>query len=132
MGSQAPSEDRTRIILCDDTRDILMLLGAEFQLHSDLEIVAECVNGHQVIALAESLQPDVIVLDMAMPEMDGLQALPELTRVAPNSKVVVLSGFEERGLAPKVLALGARRYLEKGTAASDIAVVVREVGLEAC
>jgi DNA-binding NarL/FixJ family response regulator len=131
MGSQAPPDHRTRIILCDDTRDILLLLGAEFELHSDLEIVAEADNGRQVIALAESLQPDVIVLDLAMPEMDGLEALPELRRVAPKARIVVLSGFEARSLAPKVLALGAQRYLEKGTSASDIAGVIREVSLEA-
>ena len=131
MGSSKPLERRTRIILCDDTRDIILLLGAEFRLHSDLEIVAEAGNGREAIDLAESLQPDVIVLDLAMPEMDGLEALPELRRVAPKSKIVVLSGFEARGLASKVLELGARRYVEKGTPAEDIASVIREVSLEA-
>lgn len=131
MGSTAPLDHRTRILLCDDTRDILMLLGAEFDLHPDLEIVAEAGNGRDAVKLARTLQPDVIVLDLAMPEMDGLQALPEIRAVAPHAKVVVLSGFEARGLASKVIALGAQRYLEKGTPASDIAGVVREVGAEA-
>ena len=131
MGSTAPLGHRTRILLCDDTRDILLLLGAEFDLHPDLEVVGEAVNGREVISLAEAEQPDVIVLDLAMPEMDGLEALPELRQVAPRAKIIVLSGFEARGLASKVMELGARRYVEKGTPASDIAGLVREVGSEA-
>lgn len=131
MGSEEARKHRTRIILCDDTRDILLLLGAEFELHSDLEIVAEAATGREAVELAASHQPDVIVLDLAMPEMDGLEALPRLRKIAPKSKIIVLSGFEARGLASKVLAMGARRYLEKGTPASEIAEVVREVMLEA-
>ena len=131
MGSSAPLEHRTRILLCDDTRDILILLSAEFGLHPDLEVVGEAANGREVISLAEAQQPDVIVLDLAMPEMDGLEALPEIQEVAPQAKIIVLSGFEARGLESKVIALGARRYVEKGTPASDIAGLVREVGSEA-
>ena len=131
MGSKPPREQRTRILLCDDTRDIILLLGAEFDLHPDLEVVGEAANGREVVTLAEAEQPDVVVLDLAMPEMDGLEALPEIQEVAPNAKIIVLSGFEGKGLAEKVVALGARRYVEKGTPASDIAGVVREVGSEA-
>ncbi|MDQ4144077.1 MAG: response regulator transcription factor [Actinomycetota bacterium] len=117
----------TRVLLCDDTRDIILLLGAEFDMHSDLEVVADAATGREAINLAANLQPDVVVLDLSMPEMDGLQALPELLRVAPNTKVVVLSGQEARALGPKVIALGARRYVEKGTPACDIAGIVKEV-----
>ena len=118
---------RTSILLCDDTRDIVMLLASELELHSDLEVVAEADNGRSAITLAERHQPDVVVLDLAMPEMDGLQALPAILAAAPKAKVVVLSGFEARAMEAKALELGARRYVEKGVAASEIAHVVREV-----
>ena len=72
MGATAPLNQRTRILLCDDTRDIILLLGAEFELHPDLEIVGEASNGREVISLAEAEQPDVIVLDLAMPEMNDV------------------------------------------------------------
>ena len=124
---QGGNSRRTRVLLCDDTRDILLLLESEFDLHPDLEVVGQADNGRQAISLAEAHQPDVVVLDLAMPQMDGLQALPAILEVAPEAKVVVLSGFEARGMEPKAIELGARCYVEKGVAASDIAGVVREV-----
>lgn len=127
MGRKSSQDRRTRILLCDDTRDIVMLLASELQLHPDLEVVAEADNGRAAIDLAERHQPDVVVLDLAMPEMDGLEALPAILEAAPGAGVVVLSGFEARAMEAKALALGARRYLEKGVAASEIAHVVREV-----
>lgn len=127
MDRESSPGRRTRILLCDDTRDIVMLLASEIELHPDLEVVAEAGNGRAAIALAEKHQPDVVVLDLAMPVMDGLEALPAILEAAPAARVVVLSGFEARGMAAKALALGARRYVEKGVAASEIAHVVREV-----
>ena len=124
---QATRSRRTRVLLCDDTRDIVMLLAMELELHPDLEVVAEADNGRVAISLAETHQPDVVVLDLAMPEMDGLEALPGILEAAPGAKVVVLSGFEGRTMASRALALGARRYIEKGVPASDIAEAVREV-----
>ena len=131
MEAKPTSGRRTRVLLCDDTRDIVMLLTSELELHPDLEVVAEADNGRAAISLAERHQPDVVVLDLAMPEMDGLEALPAILEAAPAAKVVVLSGFEARVMEPQAMALGARRYVEKGVAASEIADVVREVARSA-
>ncbi len=127
MEREAVSGRRTSILLCDDTPDIIMLLASELELHPDLEVVGEAETGRSAVALAETHQPDVVILDLAMPEMDGLEALPAILDAAPHAKVVVLSGFEARAMEAKALALGARRYVEKGVAASAIAEVVREV-----
>lgn len=127
MGQASPRGFRTRVLLCDDTRDIILLLGAEFELHSDLEVIAEAANGKDAIALAADLQPDVVVLDLTMPQMDGLEALPQILKAAPNTKVVVLSSHDASALAPQVLRLGACRYIEKGAPADEIAQVVQDV-----
>jgi DNA-binding NarL/FixJ family response regulator len=127
MGQASPRGFRTRVLLCDDTRDIILLLGAEFELHSDLEVIAEAANGKDAIALAADLQPDVVVLDLTMPQMDGLEALPQILKAAPNTKVVVLSSHDASALAPQVLRLGACRYIEKGASADEIAQVVQDV-----
>jgi DNA-binding NarL/FixJ family response regulator len=125
MGRDAENARLIRVLLCDDTRDILALLAAEFDLHEDLEIVGQARDGAQAVDLARDLQPDVIVLDLVMPRMDGLQALPQLRDVSPDSTVIVLSAFEEELMARRAIDLGATLYIEKGTPASAVAEAVR-------
>ncbi|MDQ4096232.1 MAG: response regulator transcription factor [Actinomycetota bacterium] len=127
MEQEGSGPIRTRVLLCDDTRDVILLLGAEFDLHSDLEVIAEAANGRDAIALAQRLQPDVVVLDLTMPEMDGIEALPRIRRAAPETKVVVLSSHDATLVAPQVEELGAALYIEKGASACAIAKAVRDI-----
>ncbi len=114
----------TRVIVCDDTPHIRMLLRVEMGFDPDIEVVGEAENGAQVIDLAAETQPDVIVLDLAMPVMDGLTALPELLRVAPESKVIVLTSYDEASTGREALALGASAFLDKARGVSDISDVI--------
>jgi DNA-binding NarL/FixJ family response regulator len=117
----------TRIIVCDDTKDIRVLLNAEFQMYDDLEIVGEAENGREAITLADRHHPDVVVLDLAMPEMDGLEALPEIRKVSPESRVIVLSSYDAGAVQNEVIELGAYRFIDKGLLPWEIADVVHEV-----
>ncbi|MFN2488451.1 MAG: response regulator [Actinomycetota bacterium] len=117
----------TRVLLCDDTEDILLLLSMELGFHEDMEVVGAAHNGRQAIELAQRLQPDIVILDLAMPVMGGLEALPRILEVSPRTKVVVLSGLEDGNMAARALALGADRFLEKGLDPDEIATVVKEV-----
>lgn len=117
-----------RVLLCDDTADIRGLLRLSLTMDPDIEIVGEAANGAEGVALAAQLQPDVVLLDLAMPVMDGLAALPQIRVVSPESRVAILSGFDEKRLAEQALRLGALRYLEKGVALNTIASTVRELG----
>lgn len=117
---------RTRVLLCDDTKNIVLLLSMELGFNEDIEIVGAAENGKQAIELARVLQPDVVLLDLAMPVMTGLEALPGIREVAPGAQIIVLSGFEAQSMASKALELGARRYLEKGTSPDDIAAAILE------
>ena len=119
--------ERTRVLVCDDTKDIRLLLHTEFNMHDDLEIVGEAENGREAVELAESTHPDVIVLDLAMPEMDGLEALPEIKKVSPDSAVIVLSSYDARSIQSQALALGARCFVDKGSLPWEIADIVKEV-----
>lgn len=76
-------------------------------------VLAEAENGLRGVELAREHQPDLILLDIAMPVQDGLEALPALREAAPDSRVVILSGFEERQHGAEALELGASAYLEK-------------------
>ena len=78
------------------------------------EIVGEASDGQEACDLAKQEQPDVIVLDLSMPVMDGLQAIPEIKRDAPESKILVLSGFAADAMSEQALNLGADDYMEKG------------------
>ena len=105
---------RFRVLLVDDTPEIRALLRVNFELEPDFEVVADAGDGVAAITNAREHQPDLVVLDLAMPVMDGLQALPEIVAAAPNTRVLVLSGFTSDQLADEALELGAHAYVEKG------------------
>jgi CheY-like chemotaxis protein len=106
-----------RVLIVDDVADLRLLLGSLLSGHPGVEVVAEAENGEQAIALAELHQPDLIVLDLAMPVLDGVSALPRLRMVAPRSRVVVLTAVPKAS-DPGTAALGAAAYVEK-TVATD-------------
>src|SRR6266511_1088230 len=103
------------------------MLAYVLDLHPAIDVVGEATNGREAVAQAERHQPTIVVLDLAMPIMDGLEALPEIRRVAPRSKVVVLSGFEASAMAEQALELGAERYVEKGADPDSIVRAIEEV-----
>jgi DNA-binding NarL/FixJ family response regulator len=103
---------RLRVLLVDDGADLRLLLRSWFSAYPDIDVVGEAADGRQAIEVAAQTQPDLIVLDLTMPVLDGLEALPELTRVAPAARVVVLSAIP-RSVDPGAMAAGAVAYVEK-------------------
>ena len=106
--------DAAGVLICDDNDAMRMLLGVIVGGSPKLEVVGEASNGNDAVAQATRLQPNVILLDLAMPVRSGLEALPELREVAPDARVIVYSGYAGKIVADEVLALGAASYLEKG------------------
>lgn len=113
--------DRLRTLLVDDVEDLRGLLRFLMQQDGRFDVVAEAADGESAIALAAEHQPDVVVLDLAMPVMDGLTALPELRSAAPNARVVILSAFPADQMGPAARDAGAVGYLEKGRSVSTLA-----------
>lgn len=103
-----------RVLIADDVIDLRVLLRMALELAGDFEVVAEAADGAQAITQAEAHQPDLVLLDLSMPVLDGLEALPRIRAVAPDAHVVVLSGFEASKMRDRVLEGGAVAYLEKG------------------
>ncbi|HEU4449711.1 MAG TPA: response regulator transcription factor [Gaiellaceae bacterium] len=114
-----------RVLLCDDSGTLRELLRVVLELEGH-EVVAEAENGAEAVAAAEREQPDIVLLDLSMPVMDGLEALPEIRRVAPASRVVVFSGFDNEALVARALELGAIRYVAKGGDPDEIVGAVSE------
>lgn len=118
---------RCRVVIADDTPDIRMLLRWSIEPDERFEIVGEAANGAEALSLISSLQVDAILLDLAMPVMDGLQAIPQIKIASPATRIVVLSGFDQDSMAGEALRRGADAYLEKGVAVHEITRVLSQM-----
>lgn len=125
------SDDRLRVVLADDTAEYRLLLRIILEQDGRFEIVAEAVNGAEAVQACEAEQPDAIVLDLAMPVMDGLQAIPRIRECSPETTIVVLSGFARGRLDGEALRRGASVYIEKGEAFAAIVSTLLEVAVPA-
>ena len=118
---------RIRILLADDhavvRQGFKMILGAQ----SDMEIVGEAGNGREAVDLAGQLKPDVVVMDVAMPELNGIEATRRLAESVPHARVVALSMHKDSVYVREVLRAGARGYLLKDSGAADLVSAVRAV-----
>ncbi len=121
----AQEDPPIRVALADDTRDIRLLLTLALELAGGFEVVGEAKDGAEAIALTERLRPDVLLLDLAMPVLDGLQALPILRERAPDTMVVVLSGFGADAMGQEAVRLGAVTYVQKGVNPTELAEQLR-------
>lgn len=103
-----------RVLIADDVQDLRSMLRLALELSGRFTVVAEAMNGAHAVDLAAMYKPDLALLDLSMPTLDGLEALPRILEASPETKVVVLSGFEEARMAPVALKGGAAAYIEKG------------------
>jgi two-component system secretion response regulator SsrB len=100
-----------RVLLVDDVDDMRALVRAQLGFGPDLQVVGEASNGEEAVNASRSMRPDVIVLDVEMPVMDGIQALPLLRQRWPDSKVIVYSASV--GRRPEAMEAGADLFVEK-------------------
>ena len=119
MIADAAADAALRILIADDAPDIRLLLKM-YLTDSRLEVIGEATNGAEAVEMAGIEKPDAVILDLAMPVMDGLEAIPLIKEASPSTKIVVLSGFDADRMAERALSLGAETYLQKGVALGDI------------
>ena len=118
---------KIRVLLADDHRLVRIGFRRLLDDEADMEVVGEANNGREAIDLAESLRPDVIVLDVAMPELDGLLAIPEIVRRSPGTKILILSMYDDPRYVFNAFQAGAHGYLLKNAVDVDLAEGVRAV-----
>ena len=104
-----------------------MLVRMALEMEGGFEVIGEAQNGAQALDMADDHRPDAIVLDLAMPVMDGLEAIPHIKRKTPGSKILVLSGFDAAHMKKEAIAAGADAYLEKGEPAQRIVSLLKEL-----
>jgi DNA-binding NarL/FixJ family response regulator len=120
-----------RLVICDDYATLRAVLVIAFSAEPEIEVVGEAASGIEAIEVVRREQPDVLLLDVAMPDMDGLEALPHVLDASPGTRVVVLTGFSNEALKERLLAEGASLCLEKGLTPQELAAAILELPVAA-
>jgi len=130
-GAAAPGreEEPVRVFLCDDVADLRALLRAFLEKDGAYAVVGEAGDGARLAGAVATARAEVVLLDLSMPEVDGLEAVAALRAADPTLGIVVLSGFEQARMEAQALALGADRYLEKRAGMAEVRRTVAEVAL---
>ena len=118
---------RIRILLADDHAVVRHGFRMMLDAQPDMEIVGEAGNGRDAVQLAEELKPDVVVMDVAMPELNGIEATRRLAASTPHTRVVALSMHKDSVYVREILRAGARGYLLKDSPPGDLLSAVRSV-----
>lgn len=116
------------VLLADDHTIVREGLRALLALEADILVVGEAANGHQAVAFANKLAPDVVVMDLAMPLLNGLDAISRIRECTPSStKIIVLTSYDEEAYIQQARELGASGYLVKQSDSQILARAIREV-----
>lgn len=115
------------VIIADDSNDMRLLTSLILGAEDDFVVVAEAATGVEAITAVEAHQPDILLLDLAMPVLDGLAAIPQIRASSPDTTIVVFSGFNATAAANEALERGAHAYVEKGLINRPLPGVLREI-----
>lgn len=117
----------TRILLVDDHRVVVEGLRAMLDREKDLEVAGMAEDGRTAMSMVRELEPDVVVIDVAMPDLNGIEATSQITHDHPKMKVVALSTYTEAKYVRSMLEAGAHAYVTKETAAAELLRAIRKV-----
>ena len=118
--------DRISIVLADDHKLVRQGLRALLELEPDLDVVGEVSDGLQVGPVVERLLPDVLVVDLVMPGLGGLEAARQVSRISPRTKTVILSMHNAEGYVMDALKSGASAYVFKDASSTELVLAIRE------
>jgi DNA-binding NarL/FixJ family response regulator len=116
-----------KVVIADD--HVLFRAGVKtaLSMHKDIKMIAEADNGMQLLTVLKHIQPDVILLDIQMPVMDGISTLPEIKKLYPEIKVIMLTMHNDHSMISKLMELGANSYLTKNSDSEVIYEAVKTV-----
>jgi DNA-binding NarL/FixJ family response regulator len=113
-----------KLLLADDHEIVRQGLRSMLQAQRDCEVVGEAVDGRQAVAMTKELNPDVVILDIGMPQLNGLEATRHILKMRPQTKVLILTMHESDSMIREVLDAGARGYILKTDAGRDLVTAV--------
>ncbi|MDB6034606.1 MAG: LuxR family transcriptional regulator [Verrucomicrobiales bacterium] len=128
VGGNRPAVDANKItvLLADDHTVVREGLRLLLESAEDIKVVAEVENGRLAVAMTKKLRPDVVLLDVVMPQLNGVEAARQITKEVPTSKVLILSSYSDDDRVQQLIEEGATGYLVKQTAANDLLKAIRE------
>jgi NarL family two-component system response regulator LiaR len=115
-----------RVLLVDDHNVVRSGLATFLRAYDDLELVGEAKNGLEAVRLCRQVKPDVVLMDLMMPEMDGIAATRAILAECPDIKIIAMTSFEDEQLVHGVLAAGAISYLLKNVASEELSKAIRD------
>lgn len=118
---------KIKVLLADDHTVVRQGLRALLIAEGDMEIAGEAGDGRMAVQMAKKFLPDVVVMDIAMPQLNGLEATRQIVHAVPSSKVLVLSSYNDDDYVQQLTEAGAAGYLIKQTAANELLKAIREV-----
>jgi DNA-binding NarL/FixJ family response regulator len=128
MAATVESDEVIRVLLVDDEAAVRQGLRMRMALEPDLDVVGEAANGIAAVKAAHTLDPDVVVIDVEMPRMDGITAIGWLREAAPSASVVVLSVYDDEEARARARAAGAEAFVGKQEGVDHLLDVIRAVG----
>lgn len=120
------TDETIRVMIVDDHKVVRSGLSAFLNAYDDLELVAQADSGEKALALCHQHQPDVVLMDLVMPKMNGAEATQALVNACPEIKVIALTSFKEQELVEGALKAGAIGYLLKDVDADELADAIRQ------
>ncbi|MFJ9946430.1 response regulator [Kitasatospora sp. NPDC091207] len=116
-----------RVLLADDEHLIRGAMAALLSLEEDITVVAQAASGPEAVAMAQAHRPDIAVLDLQMPGLDGIEVATELRRLLPDCRSMIVTGHGRPGYLKRALEVGVRGFLPKTVSAADLAGIIRTV-----
>ena len=131
MKEQRDEDSMIRVLLVDDQPVVRRGLRVRFHLEPDMQVVGEASTGREAFVLAQTLMPDVVLMDIEMPDMDGIETAAALVTVVPQSAVVILSIHTDRQTRMRAQAAGAVTFVEKRGTTDTLLAAIRQAAAQA-
>ena len=123
------TDTRTSVMLVDDHQVMRDLLRDALENTGEFQVVAQAADGQEALRIVEEAVPDVIVMDLIMPVMDGIEACRQITKLLPGTRVLMLTASNEQDAIVRSIAAGATGYLQKYSGKEQLLTTLREVAL---
>jgi DNA-binding NarL/FixJ family response regulator len=121
------NNEKIKVLITDDHAVFRTGVKSSLSHYTDIEFIGEAENGVQLLHLINSLQPDVILLDIQMPVMDGITTLPQVKKMLPEAKIIMLTMSDDAGMISKLMEIGANSYLIKNSDSETIYEAIKTV-----